>query len=61
MNGKTLKAWALTVHDDAVIQVSGAGYHYDWYEIEVQDVRSYLVTSPAAPAATLDAIEEARR
>lgn len=47
MTGKQLKAWAATIHDEAIIEIDvTALYTSGWKELELTRIRSMLITQP---------------
>lgn len=61
MTGKELKAWADTVHDDAIIEVDSTHtYSSGWKAIAHDKIRAFLITSPARTMENVCNLDEVR-
>ena len=42
MTGQQLKAWAVTLHDDATIEI----HRYNWEPLNIKEVRATWISTP---------------
>ena len=54
MTGKTFKAWAATIHDEAVIEV----HWYSWDVLDSDQIRASHITSPPRTSDECNNVED---
>lgn len=59
MTAKQLKAWASTLHDEALIQQKSR-YGSEWEDFEPQNIRASLVSSPVLDFTDCNNLENIR-
>ena len=57
MTGKTFKAWAATIHDEAVIEI----HRYAWDVLGADEIRASHITSPPRTSDECNNVEDCKR